>query len=51
VLAKVRTHGFEHLRQNRRGGVIVEVDPGHRSTILPVSLAWLAERLRHDSLL
>jgi hypothetical protein len=29
VLAKVRTHGFENFRQNRRGGVIVEVNAGH----------------------
>src|ERR1700676_3729130 len=31
VLAKKGAHGFEHFRQNRRGGVIVEVNPEHGS--------------------
>ena len=26
ALTKVRAHGFEHLRQNRGGGVIVEIN-------------------------
>ena len=31
VLAEVRPHGLENLGQNRRGGVVVEINPAHHT--------------------
>src|SRR5713101_6491703 len=41
VLSEIWAHGFEHIRKNRSGGVIVEVNAGH-SSILPA----LPQRLK-----
>jgi plasmid maintenance system killer protein len=29
MLAEVRPHRFEHLRKNRRGGIVIEVNAAH----------------------
>src|SRR5260370_25059981 len=47
VVPEIRTHGIEHLRQNRRGGVIVEVNAQHAMSILSA----LRRRLKSRSIL
>jgi hypothetical protein len=40
ALAKIWPHSVEHVRENRRGSVIVEVNAAHHSTILQAFVRW-----------
>jgi hypothetical protein len=40
ALAKIWPHSVKHVRENRRGGVIVEVNAAHHPTILQAFVRW-----------
>jgi hypothetical protein len=39
MLAKIRPHCLQHLRQHGRGGVIVEINPAHMDILRRAAVA------------